>query len=153
MNISYREANLNDLAQLKKLEQAVVDAERPFNQSIKEGPAAYYDIAALIENDNACLIIAEENEFIIGSGYAQIRESKTYLEHDLHSYLGFMYVASNYRGQGINQTIIERLMAWSRSKNVDDFYLDVYSQNTAAIKAYEKVGFKANMTEMKLSHK
>ena len=61
-----------------------------------------------------------------------------------------MYVAPEYRGQGIIQAIISQLLEWSRSQGVSDFYLDVYADNESAVRAYEKFGFEASVIEMKL---
>jgi GNAT superfamily N-acetyltransferase len=96
-------------------------------------------------------MVAELNDEIIGSGYAQIRESKQSLKHHKHSYLSFMYVARNRRGLGINGMIIENLISWSKEKGVYDLYLDVYDRNNAAIRAYEKVGFTKSLVEMKMN--
>jgi len=46
--------------------------------------------------------------------------------------------------------LFSSLISWSRSRGVDHFYLDVYSENARAIRAYEKIGFKASMVEMEL---
>ena len=151
--IKYREATLHDLDSLLALEQGVIEAERPFNSAIKAVDAHYYDIPDLIENPNSQLLIAECEQRIIATGYIQFRLSKPSLQHDQHGYLGFMFVAPEFRGQGINQTILDRLMQWGNSKGVSDFYLDVYSQNEAAIRAYEKAGFKPSMLEMKFKSK
>ena len=149
--LNYRKATLCDIPQLLNLEQCVVDAERPFNPLIKAERAFYYDIENLITSDNSYLVVAEDGHSIIGTGYAQIRKSKVYLQHEVHSYLGFMYVSPKYRGHSINKKIIDRLIIWSKNKGIKNFYLDVYSQNTSAVKAYEKVGFKSCLVEMKLS--
>ena len=149
--MNYRKATLRDISQLLDFEQCVIDSERPFNPLIKAKQASYYDIEDLITSSSSHLLVAEDKNSIIGTGYAQIRKSKLYLKHDIHSYLGFMYVSPNYRGQSINKHIIDRLITWSKSKGAKDFYLDVYSQNTSAIRAYEKVGFKPCLVEMKLS--
>lgn len=145
-----RQATLSDVNALLALEQAVVDAERPFNSAIKAQGARYYDIPALITDDDSYLLVAEDNGAIVATGYVQIRQSKPSLEHNVHGYLGFMYVAPAYRGMGLNKQIIDTLMAWAESKQVFDFYLDVYADNRAAINAYEKVGFQSSMLEMKL---
>ncbi len=145
-----RQATLSDVNALLALEQAVVDAERPFNSAIKAQGARYYDIPALITDDDSYLLVAEDNGAIVATGYVQIRQSKPSLEHKVHGYLGFMYVAPAYRGMGLNKQIIDALMAWAESKQVFDFYLDVYADNRAAINAYEKVGFQSSMLEMKL---
>lgn len=146
-----RPATIFELPTLLELEQCVVNTERLFNNLIKARDARYYDIEALIESDNACLLVAEENNEIIATGYLQIRSSKKSLVHTQHGYLGFMYVKPEYRGQGLNQKIIDKLIKWGKAREIHDFYLDVYADNESAIKAYEKAGFASNMVEMKLS--
>lgn len=148
--MQFRQATLSDVNALLALEQAVVDAERPFNSALKAQGARYYDIPALITDDDSYLLVAEDNGAIVATGYIQIRQSKPSLEHNVHGYLGFMYVAPAYRGMGVNKQIIDTLMVWAESKQVFDFYLDVYAENRAAINAYEKVGFQPSMLEMKL---
>lgn len=146
----FRQASLGDIPTLLELEQAVVEAERPFNSSIKEVGATYYDLEDLITSENACLIIVEDKSKIIGTGYSQIRPSKRSLNHEYHGYLGFMYVDPEYRGKGVNKKVMDLLIDWTKDKGISDFYLDVYAQNTSAIKAYEKVGFEPCLLEMKL---
>ena len=124
--MQFRQATLSDVNALLALEQAVVDAERPFNSAIKAQGARYYDIPALVTDDDSYLLVAEDNGAIVATGYVQIRQSKPSLEHNVHGYLGFMYVAPAYRGMGLNKQIIDTLMAWAESKQVFDFYLDVY---------------------------
>jgi len=147
----FRQARFEDIPTLLVLEQGVVEAERPFNSSIKEVGATYYDLEELIASENACLIIVEDNGKIIGTGYSQIRESKQSLNHEYHGYLGFMYVDPIYRGKGINKEVMDYLIDWTKGNGITDFYLDVYAQNASAIKAYEKVGFAPCLLEMKLN--
>jgi ribosomal protein S18 acetylase RimI-like enzyme len=149
--LNYREAAPSDLPQLLNLEQLVIEAERPFNATIKPGKTFYYDLDQLISSEDSYLVVVENEESIVGTGYAQIRESKAAFAHQTHSYLGFMYVSPDYRGRGINQKLIDRLIIWSKGKGAEDFYLDVYAENEAAIRAYEKVGFSPCMIEMKLN--
>lgn len=145
-----REANRNDLSRLLELEQCLITLERPYNSSLKPENAYYYDLPNLISDDNSHLLVIEVSREIIGTGYAQIRVSKGSLAHAKHSYIGFMFVSPDQRGMGINQKLMDRLIEWSVSKGVKDFYLDVYSQNESAINAYHKAGFKPCLIEMKL---
>ncbi|MBM7073759.1 GNAT family N-acetyltransferase [Shewanella sp. 202IG2-18] len=147
----FREAKLFDLPILQALEQAVVEAERPFNSTIKPESATYYDIEHLITDNDSYLIVLEDNKQIIATGYGQIRSSKQSLNHDKHCYLGFMYVLPEFRGRGLNKQLLNKIIEWSRQRGVNDFYLDVYSQNISAIKAYEKLGFEPCLLEMKLN--
>lgn len=148
--MKFRLANIDDLDQLRIFEQEVIHAERPFNSSIKSTDAYYYDIEDLISSDACCLLLVEVNQELVATGYARIRESKPSLSHKTDAYLGFMYVVPDYRGQGVNKKVLNRLIEWSRSQGVSDLYLDVYSANSPAINAYEKAGFSSSMIEMKL---
>ncbi|WP_419146738.1 GNAT family N-acetyltransferase [Pseudoalteromonas 'SMAR'] len=145
-----RAATSADIEALRALEQQVVAAERPFNQAIKAVDAIYYDLEAMLSDGNTHLIVGEIGNQIVATGYAQIRQSKAQLVHEQHGYLGFMLVLPEYRGQGLNQQVMEHLIEWCKARDINDFYLDVYSSNQAAIRAYEKAGFTPCLLEMKL---
>lgn len=145
-----REAGRGDYESLLALEQKVIAAERPYNASLKESGAYYYDIEKLISDQNSKLVVGEVAGVIIATGYAQVRQSKPALEHDSHGYLGFMYVADEYRGLGLNKVILQDLVSWGHQQGVTNFYLDVYAENNPAIRAYEKFGFLSSLLEMKL---
>ncbi|WP_293749541.1 GNAT family N-acetyltransferase [uncultured Paraglaciecola sp.] len=149
--IIIRAAVQADLPILKEFEQGIIATERPFNVCLKSENICYYDIGALIDGENSTVVVAEDDGKIVGSGYARIRQSKAHLSHDLHCYLGFMFVAPSHRGQGINKLVIQTLIKWGKEKSMEDFYLEAYADNSSALKAYEKLGFKASLVEMKLS--
>ena len=151
--LTFREATPSDTNDLLALEQKVIEAERPFNSAIKDKNAHYYNIPELISSSNSHLLVAENNSEIIATGYIQIRQSKPSLQHASHGYLGFMFVLPQFRGQGINKTILDKLISWGSINGITDFYLDVYASNQAAIKAYQKVGFTPSLLEMKLDTK
>jgi GNAT superfamily N-acetyltransferase len=152
-NIRIRAATANDLDTILRFEQGVVAAERPFNNRLKNGEVHYYDVAELIARDSSRVLVAEDSGRLFATGHASIRKSLDYLDHDYHAYLGLMYVAPEYRGQGIIQAIISQLLEWSRSQGIADFYLDVYADNESAVRAYEKFGFQSSVIEMKLHDK
>lgn len=144
-----RKATINDLDTLLVFEQGVIAAERPFDPTLKTVHTNYYDIEKMIPATNVELVVAELGGELIGSGYARIENAKPYLQHQQHAYLGFMYVAPAHRGKGINRMIMETLEAWARTQNITELRLDVYQQNDAAIKAYEKTGFIKHMIAMR----
>lgn len=147
-SISFRAAVLADLPTLLEFEQAIVETERPFNDQLKPGTIHYYDIEAMIESREVALLVAVDGHTVVGSGYARIMPSRPYFRHQQHAYLGFMYLLPAYRGRGISQSLMAKLVAWAKSSGVDQCCLDVYSENTAAIKAYEKAGFKNRLSQM-----
>ncbi len=152
-NIIVRKATLDDLPMLLIFEQGVIAAERPFDSTIKKSDTHYYKLDEMIKASHIHLVVAVAEDKVIGSGYARIEKAKHYLEHEQHSYLGFMYVIPEYRGIGVNKKIIDALKAWTLTQNIHEMRLNVYEENSAAISAYEKVGFSKHMIEMRIGLK
>ncbi|MDR6563322.1 MULTISPECIES: GNAT family N-acetyltransferase [unclassified Arcicella] len=149
-HIIIRKATFDDLETLYRFEQGVIEAERPFDKTLKNGLIHYYDLEGMITASHIELLVADLEGELIGSGYARIEDAKPYLQHPKHGYLGFMYVDPNHRGKGVNMKIIQALKEWARSQNISELRLDVYHDNISAIKAYEKIGFSKHMIEMRL---
>ena len=148
--IIIRQANSSDLEILLRFEQGVIQAERPFDPTLKQGSLHYYDIEELIHAPHIELVVAELNGQLVGCGYARIEKAKPYLQHSQYAYLGFMYTDPAHRGKGINKLIIESLKRWTLSQNITEMRLEVYYNNSAAIIAYEKAGFTKHMIEMRM---
>ncbi|WP_373552582.1 GNAT family N-acetyltransferase [Haliscomenobacter sp.] len=146
-----RTANVADLDTLLHFEQGIVAAERPFDPTLKAGEIHYYDLKALILSPEAEVVVAVAGDEIVASGYAQIREAKDYLQHSRYAYLGFMYVKPAFRGQSINQKVLDALTDWIRQQSIAEIRLEVYAENAVAIRAYEKAGFTPNMLEMRMN--
>jgi GNAT superfamily N-acetyltransferase len=151
MDLTIRQAIPGDLAALLRFQQGVVEAERAFDPTIKDGPVHYYDIAALISSPDVHFLVAECGPDLAGCGYARIEAAKHYLRHPMHAYLGLMYVEPTHRGQSVNGRIIDALKTWCRAKQITELRLEVYSGNRAAVRAYLKAGFSEHVLEMRLS--
>jgi GNAT superfamily N-acetyltransferase len=148
--ITIRKATIEDLSILYEFEQGVLQAERPMDKTLKISKTYYYDIPNLISELNVELVIAEINDVIVGCGYARIKQARDCFQFDQFSYLGFMFTKEDYRGKGVNKTIMNYLYDWSLSKGIYEVRLEVYPSNNAAIKAYEKVGMQATMHTMRI---
>ena len=148
--IKIRPAKKDDLEILFEFEQGVIEAERPFDPTLKSGHIHYYDLGEMIHSDDVQLVVAEVDNIIVGSGYARIEKSKIFYKHPNYAYLGFMYVRPEYRGKGINRKIIHALQNWALSKNINELRLEVYYDNLPAIRAYKKIGFSNYLMQMRL---
>ena len=149
-DFTLRYARPEDLDVLLSFEQALISAERPFDECIREDPVSYYDIKSIISDPDIAVVVALYQSDIVASGYCRPRKARSYLDHEYYAYLGFMYTLPNYRGRGINQRIIDYLSDWATEKGLSELRLTVYQDNTPAIKAYEKVGFKKHIVEMRV---
>lgn len=151
--LKIRNATINDLDILLEFEQFLIDYERNLTSHIKEGHINYYDIESFIKKPDANVIVAETNGKIIGSGYALVKSNKIYKSPEKYVYLGFMYVKEEHRGKGVNKRIMNELIEWGKKNGHHIFKLDVYSNNSSAINAYQKAGFKAEELNMILNLK
>lgn len=138
-----------DLPKLSEFLQSLVDAERPFDSTLKEGEIFYYDIQNLIIDKATEVLVVDNGNQIIGCGYAQIRTAKAYEKHESFGYLGFMFVSPEFRGKGISNLLLNDLKKWVLSQGITEVRLEVYHDNEAAVKAYEKAGFKKLITTMR----
>ena len=153
MEINTRIASLSDLETLKAFEQALIEVERPMDDSLRqEGVIYYYDLEELITSENSDILVALDEDKIIGCGYGLIKqhERDIFVTTD-YGYIGFMYVKDEYRGKGVGQVILVGLNEWFKSRNMKEVRLKVYENNPKAIKAYEKAGFKKKLIEMKMN--
>ena len=148
-DIIIRPAVIADLPQLSEFLQFLIEAERPFDPTLKEGEIIYYDIKELILDSKTEVLVMAYNNQLIGCGYAQIRAAKPYQNHDLFGYLGFMFVKPDFRGNGLNNLLLNDLKKWILSQGITEVRLEVYNDNKAAVKAYEKAGFKQILTTMR----
>jgi GNAT superfamily N-acetyltransferase len=150
-DIEVRKATLEDLPTLLKFEQGIIITERPFDETLLIEEFHYYDLAERIRDADAEVVVAEVDGVLVGGGSAIIKPGNHYNIFSRYAFLGFMYVEPSHRGRGVNKLIIEKLVEWSREKGLKEVRLQVYSENTPAIRAYEKVGFKKILTEMRLT--
>jgi len=74
-----RKATLNDIEMLRRFEQGVISAERPFDPTLKKDPITYYDLEYMIDAPHIELIVAELNGELVGCGYARIETARHYL--------------------------------------------------------------------------
>lgn len=148
--ITIRKARPADLQKLLVFEQGIITAERSYDPTLKEDPIHYYDLEQMIAAPHIEVLVAEINTEIIASGYARLEAAKPYLNHETYGYLGFMFTDPNYRGRGVNASIIKALKYWCNAHEVFELRLDVYSDNDSAIKAYEKAGFKKHLLNMRM---
>ena len=62
-----------------------------------------------------------------------------------------MFVHPDFRRGGVNNLILDDLYRWTLSRGVTDLMLEVYPDNTGAVRAYEKAGFSPYLLQMHAS--
>tara|TARA_R110000787_G_scaffold286157_4_gene403506 strand:- start:6395 stop:6871 length:477 start_codon:yes stop_codon:yes gene_type:complete len=148
--ITIRSATLEDLPILLEFEQAVIIFEMPMDVTLKREKTFYYDLPAMIDSDRTELVVAVENDELIGCGYAKAEKAQACFQFDEFSYVGFMFTKAEHRGKGVNKKIMEYLYDWSLTRGIYEVKLEVYPDNPAAIRAYEKAGMHASLVTMRV---
>ena len=145
-----RLARKEEIQILLNFEQELVEFERSFDSTLKDGKISYYDILSRINSKDSCVLVADVNGELVGSGFIDIVKSKPYLKHKYFGSFGFFYVKKEYRGKGVNKSILSKLIEWSKTRNIYEVRLQVYDKNINAKSAYLKYGFEPNLLEMRL---
>lgn len=149
--IQLRPAQAADLPTLLEFEQALIAFERPYAPNLRKDYFHYYDLGAYIADPDIEVVVAEIDGELVGSGYALIRDNPHYKVPEKYIYLGFMYVVPEWRGKGINGKILDYLMDWGKIRGYAEFQLTVYAENESAMRAYQKMGFEAEILRMRIS--
>lgn len=150
MVVQIRKAIESEIEILLIFEKEIINTERPFDNTLKDGEIHYYDLIELIRSEKAEVLVAVVNNEIVGSGYAKILQADVFQKYKEYAYLGFMYVKPGFRGQGINQKILNGLIDWAKGQNLTEIRLEVYDKNTKAKNSYLKAGFTPHLLEMRL---
>ncbi len=152
LHLVIRKAIQKDLPTLLEFEQKIIAVERPMDPTIiQDTKISYYPIKDYIDSQDTEVLVALDDDCIIGSIYGQIRPRKEFFKTPHLGYIGFMYVRREYRGQGVSQQLIKAITAWFHRHGISEIILHVYAKNSAAIRAYEKVGFEHHLIEMRLN--
>ncbi len=145
-----RRAVLSDLETLRRFEQGIIAAERPFDPTIRKGDIQYHDIGSLIVSPDAFVALAERGGAVAGCGFVRKSPSRPFEEPPFHAYVGLMYVAPEHRRSGVSDAIIGALKNWARATGLVEMRLEVYPDNAPAMRAYQKSGFAPHLLEMSL---
>ena len=149
--IKLREAKIEDLSLLLEFERSLIEYEKKFTPNLKKRSFSYYNLRAYIENPEISVVVAEQKNELIASGYALVKKNKAYKNPEYYVLLGFMYVIPEQRGAGVNKIIIDYLLNWGKRRGYSEFQLDVYAQNESAIRAYKKAGFTFETFTMRIN--
>lgn len=145
-----RSATLNDIEDLLIFEQGLIDAERPMDETLKREKTHYYNLPYMINEPSIELLVAEIEGELVSCGYARIVKGRECFKYNQFSYLGFMFTKQEHRGKGVNKKVMDALYEWTRSQGIYEVRLEVYPNNPAAIKAYQKAGMKECLVTMRV---
>lgn len=145
MNITIREANIDDLEDVQNLnlklfekEQKEYDPTLNLEWTFGESGTKYY--TERIKEDDGFVWVAEVDGKIVGYLCGGLKKEAYRIIKS--SELENMMVLDEYRFKGIGKQLVDAFFRWSKSQGVQKIIVSASSENSLAIKFYRKNNFK-----------
>ncbi len=104
-----------------------------------------------VENENSDIFVAQSDNQIIG--FMLVRQQKTppysHLVPHNYAYLMDVFVLEEFQNRGLGTLFVDQLMKWAKERQLDFVELNVLSNNTSAIRLYERLGFTTDWQTMR----
>ena len=139
MKFNVRNANLDDLETLVEF----VVAEANEAEGIVKSPEIVLNgIKVGLENPDIARywIIENENENPVGS-VSVVKEWSDW-NCAFYWWIQSMYILPAYRGMRLMETLLKEVQSAAKNENAIELRLYVHKENTRAIRAYQKAGFR-----------
>jgi RimJ/RimL family protein N-acetyltransferase len=135
-----REANLDDAPTLLQFMSDLNEECLPFiyrRECARTLEEERSFVQKLLDAETSTLLVAEAGGGVVG--VLDFRAGR----HEQRAHAGEfgVSVARNWRRRGIGGALIGELERWAKSRSIRRIELHVFSNNAAAIRLYEKLGF------------
>lgn len=138
MNI--RRARIEDAKDLNNLLTQLIQDEKQYDSNIDPDFVVTDFYEHYIDDPTRLLIVAEEDEFIVGYLYGIIKENDETLTNKV-ALLDALYIDASYRGKGIANNLIKEFKKWAIDNKVNALEVSVCSKNIKAKNLYHKHNF------------
>lgn len=148
-----RNANFSDINDIKRLlDQLNHSSVELLPSFFKIAKATDEQVEKLIKDENCHLIIAEDNDKIIGliEAYFHITKDISILVKKEYIYIQNLIVDEHFRRKGVGKSLIDAVKKLGEEKNIKYYRLSVIPNNISAIKFYEREGFEGIMYSMEM---
>lgn len=120
---------------IRNLESCDAESIGALAKEVFTMPWSVKAFAELVQDKNSLFLVAEEDGRIIGGcGLTHILD-----EGDIHNVM----VDPTCRNRGIATTMLEKLLETGSECGIREYTLEVRVSNVAAIRVYEKLGFRS----------
>lgn len=143
--IIYR-ATRKDIDFITKLWKKLSDYHKPFEDYIEPSSKwkQYMKTVFLedLEREDRLILVARDGNRYVGFVRGEIRNASEIFNNKLIGYISDLFVEDCYRSTGIAQKLMESQFHWFKARGIKKVRLNVNSQNSKALRFYEKLGFK-----------
>jgi ribosomal protein S18 acetylase RimI-like enzyme len=138
-----REALIEDVEGVEELGIRLHDYHMRLDQYYRLKPSLeprkYYE--KIIKSRNSVLIVAEENERIIGFIAGNIHRRAPVFEVEMRGWITDVYVLEERRRRGVGSELVKAISSWFDQNDICYIELSVDSRNLTGIDFWDSVGF------------
>lgn len=155
-NVLIRPVTLEDYAAVSTLfaqvDQLHAEAHPDLFQHSAEPARSQAWLAQTIDSPDACMLVAEQQDLLVGAILCTIRSSPAFplFVPRRYGYINELVVRQSFRGQGIGQQLIQHVHIWAQNQGLTELELGVYEFNTSARSLYEHLGYQTTHRTMRL---
>ena len=117
----------------------LIQTERQWEPNLNEDFIVTNNYTYRMGEDGTLLLVAEENSEIVGFLFGFLNPSP--VQKRPTALLDALFVCEEHRSKGIGKALALRFREWSKEQGIYAIELKVMSQNTAALRLYESLGF------------
>lgn len=134
--------NINDAKKCNELLTKLLISESKYDKNLRNDYIITNYFENKYQNEDNILLIAKQDEDIIGYAYCKINELPGGPIISKVTLLDGIYIEEKYRKQGIATKLINECKNWSTKIGATYFEIKVTKENINASKLYEQIGFK-----------
>jgi len=97
----------------------------------------------LMAEADTLVLVALDNGKVVGLSIAQVRKSSPAFKRGRFGFIDEMAVKAEYRRRGVGTQILEKILDWFKSRNIDMVELDIAAANQVGYPFWKKHGFRA----------
>lgn len=146
-----RKATSNDITAISELyREQFREMAKLVPYFIKEGDQSKEFIESTISGTDSDILVCEDNSKVVGFILLQAKKRPDFpfVIQGRYCYIMDIIVTENSRGQGFGTVLMNSAKEWAKEQNCIFLNLDVLTNNTTAIRIYEKLGFVSKAQEM-----
>ena len=134
-----RPAKSDEGAVCDELLTRLIQTERQWEPNLDETFTVCDNYEPRMAEEGTLLLVAEENDEIVGFLFGFLSPSPVLKRPT--ALLDALFVCEEHRSKGIGKALALRFREWVKEQGVYAIELKVMSQNTAALRLYESLGF------------
>jgi ribosomal protein S18 acetylase RimI-like enzyme len=114
-----------------------------------DGPSKFGEyVKGLIKSDDSQVLVAMDEGQAVAYSIAEILKRPPIAKHPEYGFISDLCVKSEYRRKGLGKQILDKILKWFKSRQIDRIELSVLAKNQIGYSFWKKQGFEIFLYRM-----